>query len=119
MPQRGNQRPGRRERDAARATGDSPGTSGPRRKPRPENRSGEARPAAGSWYPKSANKGPASGNSNGHKPSPKPGGRAQLGPASGRGRLVQWAAVARAAPLVAVHGETAADLHLNRLDRFR
>jgi len=79
---RGNQRPGRRERDAARATGDAATASGPRRKPRPENRSGEARPAAGSWYPKSANKGPASGNSNGngHKPSPKPGGA----PSSGR-----------------------------------
>jgi len=77
---RGNQRPGRRERDAARATADAGTASGPRRKPRPENRSGEARPAAGSWYPKSANKGPASGNSNGHKPSPKPGGA----PSSGR-----------------------------------
>ncbi len=116
---RGNQRPGRRERDAARATGDAPGVSGPRRKPRPENRSGEARPAAGSWYPKSANKGPAPA-ATATATSPRRSPAARPAPADVRPRQLRPVdAVAAAAPLAGVRGETAADLHRNRPGRFR
>jgi superfamily II DNA/RNA helicase len=92
---RGTKRPGRREREAARAAardaGETQATAAPRRKPRPEHRSGEARPATGARKPKSGKSGPAGargrGTSQQQGGAPGTGRRtAASAPSGGRGR---------------------------------